>query len=75
MNLNGVEFANWRDVPPREIHPGFRTRLLWRGENGAKALIFDKIKPELGMANARICVSGAAPIAKVGILSRKKPRP
>ena len=41
MNLNGVEFANWRDVPPREIHPGFRTRLLWRGENGAKALIFE----------------------------------
>lgn len=30
----------------------------------AKKLIFDKIKPELGMANARICVSGAAPIAK-----------
>jgi len=30
----------------------------------AKKLIFDKIKPELGMANARVCVSGAAPIAK-----------
>lgn len=30
----------------------------------ARKLIFDKLKPELGLANARICVSGAAPIAK-----------
>lgn len=30
----------------------------------AKKLIFDKIKPELGMMNARVCVSGAAPISK-----------
>lgn len=41
MNLAGVEAANWRDIPAKEIHPGFRTRLLWRGENGAKALIFE----------------------------------
>lgn len=30
----------------------------------AKKLIFDKLRPELGLANARICVSGAAPISK-----------
>ncbi|MFO0692508.1 MAG: long-chain fatty acid--CoA ligase [Polyangiales bacterium] len=29
----------------------------------AKKLIFDKVKPALGMSNARICVSGAAPIS------------
>lgn len=30
----------------------------------ARKIIFDKIKPELGLANARTLVSGAAPIAK-----------
>ena len=30
----------------------------------AKKLVFDKLKPELGLGNVRICVSGAAPIAK-----------
>lgn len=41
MNLNGVQAANWMDIPAKEVHPGFRIRLLWRGENGAKALIFE----------------------------------
>jgi long-chain acyl-CoA synthetase len=30
----------------------------------AKKLVFDKLKPELGLGNVRVCVSGAAPIAK-----------
>lgn len=41
MNLAGVQSAYWKDLPAKEIHPGFRTRLLWRGENGSKALIFE----------------------------------
>lgn len=51
MNLAGVQSAHWHDIPAREIHPGFRTRLLWRGDDGAKALIFEidpgAVYPEL----------------------------
>ena len=40
-----------------ESHGGF-------SYNWANKLIFSKLKPAVGLGNARICVSGAAPIAK-----------
>ena len=51
LNLTGVVACHWQDVPPRSIHPGFTTRLLWTGENGRKALLFEiapgAVYPEL----------------------------
>lgn len=52
INLDGVVATHWQDVPAREFHhPGFSARLLWRGENGRKALIFEiapgAVYPEL----------------------------
>ncbi len=37
INLEGVVSANWKDCPAKEIFPGIRKRILWRGENGAEA--------------------------------------
>lgn len=51
MDLTGVIATHWADVEPVEIHPGFSTRLLWTGEAGRKALIFQiapgAVYPEL----------------------------
>ncbi len=42
MNLDGVVAKHWKDVPARELAcHGFSTRLLWTGENGRKALMFE----------------------------------
>jgi anti-sigma factor ChrR (cupin superfamily) len=41
INLEGVVASNWQDVPPKEIFPGIRKRVLWRGGNGAKAQILE----------------------------------
>jgi anti-sigma factor ChrR (cupin superfamily) len=52
IDLTGVVATHWQDVPARElVHPGFSTRLLWTGNNGRKALIFEiapgAVYPEL----------------------------
>lgn len=42
INLDGVVAVHWKSIEPKElVYPGFSTRLLWRGENGRKALIFE----------------------------------
>ncbi len=42
MNLEGVVAKHWKDVPAKELaYPGFSIRLLWTGENGRKALMFE----------------------------------
>ena len=41
INLAGVVSANWQSVSATEIYPGIRKRVLWRGENGAKAAILE----------------------------------
>ncbi len=41
INLEGVFSANWKDVPAKEIFPGIRKRILWRGENGTEAQIVE----------------------------------
>jgi long-chain acyl-CoA synthetase len=48
---------------------GWETNKAPGGEEGlqyrlADKLIFSKLKPAIGMGNARVCVSGAAPIAR-----------
>jgi hypothetical protein len=41
INLEGVVSANWRDLPAKEIFPGIRRRVLWRGTSGARAQILE----------------------------------
>jgi anti-sigma factor ChrR (cupin superfamily) len=41
MNLEGVVWSRVKDAPVRELNAGVRIRTLWKGENGAKALIFE----------------------------------
>lgn len=44
MNLEGVLSIHWRNVPatmPYPGVPGIRKRDLWKGANGAKALILE----------------------------------
>lgn len=41
INLEGVVSAHPRSAPVRDLYPGVRIRDLWRGENGAKALLIE----------------------------------
>ena len=41
INLEGVIATKWQDVPAKEIFPGIRRRVLWRGANGARAQILE----------------------------------
>lgn len=41
MNLDGVIARHWKDVPAKEFAPGLNIRLLWTGEHGRKALMFE----------------------------------
>lgn len=52
MNLEGVVAKHWQEVEPKELcHAGFRTRNLWSGPDGRRALIFEiapgAVYPEL----------------------------
>ncbi|MBB5915074.1 hypothetical protein BJY24_003941 [Nocardia transvalensis] len=37
----GYEWTSVAETPVREIFPGIRVRLLWSGENGAKAAVLE----------------------------------
>jgi anti-sigma factor ChrR (cupin superfamily) len=41
LSLSGVASTHWQSVPAKEIYPGIRKRDLWRGANGAKALMLE----------------------------------
>ena len=41
INLEGVVSENWQNIPAKELFPGIRQRILWRGSNGAKAKILE----------------------------------
>ena len=41
INLEGVVSENWQNIPAKELFPGIRQRILWRGSNGAKAQILE----------------------------------
>jgi long-chain acyl-CoA synthetase len=49
--------VGWEANKTPDGHKGLQYRL-------ANKLIFSKLKPAIGMGNARVCVSGAAPIAR-----------
>jgi len=49
--------VGWEANKTPNAHKGLAYRL-------ANKLIFSKLKPAIGMGNARVCVSGAAPIAR-----------
>jgi long-chain acyl-CoA synthetase len=49
--------VGWEANKTPDSHKGLQYRL-------ADKLIFSKLKPAIGMGNARFCVSGAAPIAR-----------
>jgi long-chain acyl-CoA synthetase len=49
--------VGWEANERPDGRKGLRYRL-------ADKLIFSKLKPAIGMGNARVCVSGAAPIAR-----------
>ena len=41
INLEGVVSENWQNIPAKELFPGIRQRILWRGSNGAMAQILE----------------------------------
>jgi anti-sigma factor ChrR (cupin superfamily) len=41
LNLTGVTSVHWQSAPTRELFPGVRLRDLWRGANGAKAVVLE----------------------------------
>lgn len=41
IDLTGVETGYWHSAPATEIFPGVTKRDLWRGANGAKALVLE----------------------------------
>jgi anti-sigma factor ChrR (cupin superfamily) len=41
IDLTGVEAMRWAEAPSRELYPGIALRPLWRGEDGARALILE----------------------------------
>jgi len=41
INLEGVIGIDARNAPAVELYPGVRKRELWRGTNGAKALMLE----------------------------------
>lgn len=58
MNLGGVVAKHWKDAPAQELAPGFNMRLLWVGENGRKALMFE-IAPGAVYPDLDVHVPGA----------------
>jgi len=41
INLEGVVATKWQEVAAKELFPGIRRRVLWRGANGARAQILE----------------------------------
>jgi anti-sigma factor ChrR (cupin superfamily) len=41
INLEGVVAAKWQEIPAVQIFPGIRKRNLWKGRDGARALIVE----------------------------------
>lgn len=41
LNFDGVKKVNWKDVEPVELLPGITERMLWEGENGKRAAVYE----------------------------------
>ncbi len=41
MNFDGVISANWKILPGTEVATGIFEHILWNGDNGKRALVFE----------------------------------
>ena len=41
LNYAGVLAANWQDIAAQSVADGIYERLLWQGENGSRALVYE----------------------------------
>jgi anti-sigma factor ChrR (cupin superfamily) len=41
VNFDGVTSKNWKDLPGNEVVTGIFERVLWKGGNGERAIIFE----------------------------------
>lgn len=41
MNFDRVTSANWKDLPGNEVAKGIFERVLWNGEKGKRAIVFE----------------------------------
>lgn len=41
VNFDGVTSNNWKDLPSNEVVTGIFERVLWKGDNGKRAIVFE----------------------------------
>ena len=41
MNFDGVISTNWKDLPGKEVAAGIFEHILWSGDNGKRAIVFE----------------------------------
>lgn len=41
MNFDGVSSSNWKEVAIKEVAPGITERVIWQGNNGKRALVYE----------------------------------
>lgn len=41
VNFDGVVSNNWKDIPGKEVATGILERVIWEGENGKRAIVFE----------------------------------
>lgn len=41
VNYEGITSTNWRDTQSKEVAPGIFERIIWEGEAGKRAVVFE----------------------------------
>ena len=41
VNFDGVSSTNWKNLPSKEVVTDIFERVLWKGDNGKRAIIFE----------------------------------
>lgn len=41
LNFEGVTSVNWRNIPGSEVATGIFERVLWKGDKGKRAIVFE----------------------------------
>jgi len=41
MNFDGVLSSNWKGITPHECAPNITERVMWEGENGKRAIVYE----------------------------------
>ena len=41
VNFDGVSSTNWKNLPSNEIATAIYERILWSGDNGKRAIVFE----------------------------------